>query len=381
MSNEAEKIVSSVASTDGRASDTEPPALVAASRQPAGGENHGASPVRRPVRRTAQATADAERSLDGTRMGLDDAIDTAYTLLRYAASGGIAIDAATIKAIADARRAHENGKLTVQNEVAFWDALEKVSVAVKPRTVKSLRAIDPAHGRETRRFVFVGRRVRCSEAHLAARHFRFIAMATLFVLLLVQIYWLLGNSSLRYLSELNGAIAAAKAGQDSLAVEILLSQKNAFFRFLQGIVFFEDYLLEGVSGAEYSEAMSFVAPKLMENMLVVLSLFVLPILYGLLGACTYVIRRLSEDIANISYTPDLLLRYGLRLILGLLCGLSAAWFLPIDLTSTADNAVPLAFLRAVAPWALAFLAGYSVELLFSALDRVVSAFIDKPRSA
>jgi hypothetical protein len=56
--------------------------------------------------------------------------------------------------------------------------------------------------------------------------------------------------------------------------------------------------------------------------------------------------------------------------MGALAGLIAIWFLQPD-ASTAE------IFKTLSPFALAFLAGYSVEVVFSAMDRFIAAFSNK----
>ena len=92
---------------------------------------------------------------------------------------------------------------------------------------------------------------------------------------------------------------------------------------------------------------------------------ILPMLLGLLGAYSYVLRNLSLDIQNRSFAPGSAIHHVVRLSLGALAGIASGWLLkPEDVTSFSS----------LPSWALAFVAGYSVELVFAAMDRIVGAF-------
>ena len=108
----------------------------------------------------------------------------------------------------------------------------------------------------------------------------------------------------------------------------------------------------------------------------ILSQYVLPLLYGLLGSLAYILRTLSREIHNVTFTRGSEIRYSLRWPLGMLGGVTVGLFFdPADLTGFA----------VITPLGLAFLAGYGVELLFTGLDRMVSAFTGegagRPRAA
>lgn len=102
----------------------------------------------------------------------------------------------------------------------------------------------------------------------------------------------------------------------------------------------------------------------------ILSTYLLPLLYGLLGACAYVLRSVTAEVKAEVFSRTSDVSYRLRLMLGLVAGLSIGWFLH----PTEKDA---GLLASLSPLALAFVAGYSVELLFAALDRIVNAFSSK----
>jgi len=105
----------------------------------------------------------------------------------------------------------------------------------------------------------------------------------------------------------------------------------------------------------------------------IMSKYILPLLYGFLGACTFVIRQFSAEVKAELYSRASVTGYMLRMLLGLIAGLSAAWFLnPLVLGAEQKT------IAAISPLALAFVAGYSVELLFTAMDRLIGAFTNKP---
>ena len=88
--------------------------------------------------------------------------------------------------------------------------------------------------------------------------------------------------------------------------------------------------------------------------------YLLPILYGALGASAFIVRSLAERIRAITYTAESNVGYELRFYLGAVAGLSIVWF-----TSGERGADTSGMLQSLSPLALAFLAGFSVELLFS----------------
>lgn len=95
---------------------------------------------------------------------------------------------------------------------------------------------------------------------------------------------------------------------------------------------------------------------------------VLPVLYGLLGASVYLLRRYLGQ-SNLEMDSNFGMRAYLRLGLGGIAGLAIGWFWTPSSAKAAMDVVTLT----TAPFALAFLGGFSIELLFSILDRILAA--------
>jgi len=96
--------------------------------------------------------------------------------------------------------------------------------------------------------------------------------------------------------------------------------------------------------------------------LVVLQSYLLPLLYGILGASTSILRTLSGQINSVTYSDEAGIQHLLRIALGALAGIVVGWFsflLPTDAAG---------FLGSVSPLAIAFLVGYNIELFFSTMD-------------
>ena len=88
--------------------------------------------------------------------------------------------------------------------------------------------------------------------------------------------------------------------------------------------------------------------------------YILPMLFGLLGAAIYVLRSATREIEQVTYTMGSDIRYELRLALG---GLGIGWFLvPEDVTG---------LLRALSPLVLSFAVGYNIEVFFSLMDSII----------
>jgi hypothetical protein len=94
---------------------------------------------------------------------------------------------------------------------------------------------------------------------------------------------------------------------------------------------------------------------------------VLPVLMGLLGSMTYVLRRYLRSVGDRLLTPRDLREYIVRLVLGTVFGVAIGFF------TTAENVIANPVSSLGAP-ALAFLAGYGVEAVFRMLDGLADQF-------
>jgi hypothetical protein len=104
-----------------------------------------------------------------------------------------------------------------------------------------------------------------------------------------------------------------------------------------------------------------------DTVLGVLQRYAFPVLLGLLGALTYILRTLIVQIREFSYTSNFSSMSLVRVSLGMMAGLLGGMLIP-----QTDNV-----LKSVPPLALPFLFGYAVEVVFTFLDRIVKAFVDE----
>jgi hypothetical protein len=99
-----------------------------------------------------------------------------------------------------------------------------------------------------------------------------------------------------------------------------------------------------------------------------LNQIILPLLLGLLGSFSYVLRTMSQEISESTFAPHSALQQLVRLAIGALAGIASGWLLrPQD----------VGLLSSVPAWTLAFVAGYGTELIFAFMDRLIKAFTSK----
>jgi hypothetical protein len=108
----------------------------------------------------------------------------------------------------------------------------------------------------------------------------------------------------------------------------------------------------------------------------VMQKWVLPLLYGALGAMVFVVRTLSMQARDRLFRREALVSLVLRVFLGMISGLAIGWFWNQNPQGGATSAGALTA-TTLSPFALAFVAGYGVELFFALLDKIVSTFTNK----
>ena len=118
----------------------------------------------------------------------------------------------------------------------------------------------------------------------------------------------------------------------------------------------------------------------LEVVLCSLSGYILPLLYGALGAFAFILRKLSDPVGKLTYAYDTRVSYTLRVHIGALGGLAVGWFINGNSPISGLGGSAASGLVALSPLALAFVAGYGSDLLFTALDKVVAAFSPLPAS-
>ena len=104
--------------------------------------------------------------------------------------------------------------------------------------------------------------------------------------------------------------------------------------------------------------------------------WLLPLLYGALGAMVFVVRTLSTQARDRLFRKEALVSLVLRVFLGMISGLAIGWFWTHDSSATNAAGGPMS-LSTLSPFALAFIAGYGVEVFFALLDKIVSTFTNK----
>ena len=368
-----------------------------------------------PATAAVQAEAPSQQD-DATPMGslAHQSIDDAYILLNFACRKGKSLDnAATKVIIACHNKKTADTPLTADEENAFWDAFSKVIDAVKPVTVDSI-VYTTAKSDNSLGWLWG----RLSRGERALRRHLYLATITLLALLFLQVQWAMGtaiyNDAFQVHTHLQEAETTVTDAQNMVAsvadtdaeaqakitlekaqgqLKVDTSWNNVSYLQLwwwnrQVIAWVPVNNLDISTAKQADDAKDTIVTLTdkgkeraeftrAELTLKVISNYFLVALFALLGAVTQALRTLSRAMAEVSLTSNEVFRGITRIILGVISGVCMAWLYLISAqtpeTSSAIRA-PLdviTFFGAFAPWALAFISGYSVEIFFTALERFI----------
>jgi hypothetical protein len=388
-------------------------------------------PKNRPPRESFTPT---ELSASGFAGSLGDAIANAQLLINYAGAFGVTLESNILQSISRACELFKIGRLNAHEQATFFENYTALAKATYPVTVASLKSCTV----EKQYRDLFRRPIAQTPADRILKKYRFYGIVALVILIIVQAYWVVGsflvaklpllgddptkfpvavreralwmqmswdiprpanvpvevlqqadaqhemdddNLSSGKKPEDNGSkLTLAKISRDTFFREqaILRAKDDTYTRFLDIWAYPGEIIANRCEevfhiehAADLRPSKAWISGVIATQVLSVLQAYVLPPLYGWLGAIAFVLRRLIADVNNRTYQDDSHTSYSLRLYLGVLAGLAVGWFFTSNPTP-GGNVV-----HALSPLALAFLAGYSVELLFAAMDKLLEAFSAK----
>ncbi len=387
-------------------------------------------------------------------------VEEAQLLLAYAVQNGLEVDHPVIESIVRAKHQLDIDNWSIEMETEFWSAFNTIAKIVAPVSVASLNAthkiqndeiiVEPRKGIAGFFSNLVNKNQYSSgdtAATITVNSYKRGSIFILVILLLVQIYWLIGTKvtsdivkaqtawqsgmgsfrdTMTQLEKLNDEVTQLETEKERLTdqsksiastdtessidpksndsimspgynqlklqltekydaiTQLTIQKDDLYTKNLESVdqIRANEKLLKSWNavwrfGFPYEQEIETV-PKniiLLEQaniVLQVMQLYFLPLLYGLLGASAYVLRNIAIEIKTLTYAVDSNIRYRLRVQLGMLSGLAVGWF--ADSSSGLMVSESALSFNALSPLALAFLAGYSVEVLFAFMDRLINAF-------
>lgn len=347
---------------------------------------------------------------------IESAFADAELLLIHAVREGMEVPQSLVDDIVQTQSLMEGGGMNDVQKARFWNAFGALARLVCPVTVASLRATtDTMRPSRNRLYAFLQQLgILNASSSLARRAVLSYTVTTVFcaaLLLVVQVYWLFGvtlttdivevkaklldnrskiihtnmerdqirasgGKGVRTEAEVNFDLKQLDESRQDLVLSMDASSEMLHTWSLpwDGTWNIHDTCASASDGqstrldqCERSTRLQ-AAEVVLEN----LQRYALPLMYGLLGACVFTLRTLANQIRARAYSESARIDFRIRLCLGTLGGLISAWFL---MPGTAGTSDPLS--SNISPFALAFLSGYSIELVFAAMDRIIGAFTSK----
>jgi hypothetical protein len=310
----------------------------------------------------------------------EHACTDADLLIKYLTHQGITVRPEVLAAIEQMRDEETANQSTAGTRAGFFAAYSELARQAMPVTAESLRACSEDCAGQWKRFPWsVPRRV--SDADRAVLRHHTWASVALIVLLVVQSYWLVGSTLVSGVrkqdqhadpSQVTATATPAPSASPANSSEEAAKEDTHVWLLSawSGIWKWAPYLYQ----RWFSDTTAPVN-KLWELyigtkfVLQILQTYVLPLVYGWVGAMAFVLRSLIVAVKNKTFRVELNVEYRLRVYLGLLAGLVIGWFLSPKGDARQFGVADLT------PAAISFVAGYSVEILFSTMDRIVAGFV------
>lgn len=279
--------------------------------------------------------------------GIATLIEEGYLMLHYVARHGeLTIEPQIASGIQQAKSKLGTRQWTAEEETQLLQSYDKLAKQIYPVTLESIQAVDMKYHR--------GNKV-ASGASKVIVWYRRYTVVTLLCLLCVQMYYLFGFALTQSLAQYTQTDIEASLQQNAnqQANYELLKRWNQIWLIGQTL---------SLDGTDLDEPNVIYSANIIaaHSVLQMLQSYILPLLYGLLGAFIFVLRSLLLQVRSLTYTASREIGYRLRLTLGCLAGMIIGWVLKPEMGE-----------MTLSPMALAFLAGYSIEVLFTLLDRLI----------
>ena len=348
----------------------------------------------------------------------EKALDDASLLIKYAAESPKTLPEKITTPIADAWKAREDNAWTPDVSSKFWIAYSTLCDLLRPVTIETISASKPTV--KYRPWIFFGDLVAVTQAQWTARLYRIL----LFILLaLAIVLGFIASTSTKMsddikdlitrgntaVSETAANVATIKGDVDKMtpAVDNSLNlplddsrigadtkiRITALREKLQDMYYISDMMYEREKGIvsitpfttiiTYETGNLSRLPNLEDGYANIQSYYqvrravstsqqfvfilnnlynaIVPMLFGAIGACTYVLRLISDQIRESSFSATSPVRHSVRVLLGALSGFA------VGLGGIVTSAgLPAA--------ALAFVSGYAVEPVFATMDGIAEKF-------
>jgi hypothetical protein len=363
---------------------------------------------------------EVEKYTDSSLM-LSNAVENSELILNYATESGLEIREDWVETIIAAKRCDDKKIWDTATEIKFWMAYKGMSKLIQPVSVDSLRATKMRKVTKPNLWQKLFKiKVKASFSKHSVQQYLTWATVWIIVMLIVQVFTLKGTTLLNTIQinkktisdidfrmgEVRLMIKADETNERAIleryrletekgkldeeirgSIDLLrpwvytirkLTSVNRLFQTKkQNEVLSKKEELQVTEGPG-SGPPGEIAPEVenvdyinivqeAQNFTQILQLYILPLLYGLIGGFVFVLRGLVFDIKNRIFSQYSNIKYSLRIHLGAIAGLIVG-LLWGDIESQ-----QITFLQSLSTAGIAFIAGYGIEYLFNGLDKLIGA--------
>ncbi|MCR4561498.1 MAG: hypothetical protein K5685_15630 [Bacteroidales bacterium] len=332
-------------------------------------------------------------------------IERAELVLSYIINQGIDISEDLVKTVVDSKFMSRQKKWNPEIEVKFRMAYKELTKIIKPVTVDSLISSRPkplsGDGAFEKMLGFVGKKQRNAFSHISARGYTIGTIITMVCLLFIQIYFYIGSTRLANITEcekeietkesrLSELLLVKEVNDDNIAINneyervfsniLELDEKRKsniemlrpWTKRVRAVTLTGQLKTDSIStnSRDFDKANTAIVQEA-KSYVWIIGIYILPLLYGVIGGFTFVLREINEEIKNMTFSDGSNVKYLLRILLGAIAGLSVGLF-----WGDIEHAQKLG-LSSLSPMLLAFIGGYCVEYLLQFIEKVANMFFKK----
>ncbi len=344
---------------------------------------------------------------------LIQALANSELMLVHSTEYGLDIEREELKILTEAKEAFDNDLWSKEIEVEFWLVYKKLAKLIYPVTIDSLNASQETVIKQPSPIQRLFRMKRRNTiAKRSVQLYTVLAISTMFVMLIIHVYFSIGTIRLNRIQKCDARTAEIDLRHDELMLITSSEMKNQsaeneterlkselfeiddekksniklleewLFTFKRVLLIYDNDKLkkekisieeeESFGPPDPNTEMHSVIETIQEaqNYVLILGLYILPLFFGLLGALAFVLRDLVMQTKKMVFSKEANINYTLRLILGTLAGLAVGLF-----WSDIKQQDSFIMITSLSPLIVAFLAGLSVEYVFSGIEKIVSNFI------
>lgn len=350
-----------------------------------------------------------------------EALKNAELVLFYITETGINVNQQDVEVITKSKQALEKDLWNVDLEVEFWIAYKNLTASIAPINIDSLRAFREGYIKKPNFFQRLFRKKRnATLSYRTVRFYSIFTIVTLIIMLFLHIYFSIGTIRLNRIQASNERLSSLEKQLNEM--DLIISGGSTNISVQQKYDKLQNELFEVNSEKEtnikllskwleniqkvigtYSSSVSNktatqpedvgsnqtsvpgppVAPEKQlnnnieiiqeaQNFILIIGFYILPLLYGLLGALTYVLRDLSVQTKKMLYSKDSNINHILRIVLGSIAGFAVGVF-----WGEMKQQEKFIIIQSLGPLLVAYLSGLTVEYVFSAIETWIGSLLQR----